>query len=261
MRASNYLFYFSILWLAGCVSESSRYDQEMDGPPNEPLYPHQVLDAIPVPDPILEQGNISPYVVNGVTYEVLNKYQDYSSEGIASWYGVKFHGRKTSNGEIFDMRLATAAHKSLPIPCYVSVTNLENGRSMIVRVNDRGPFHPNRIIDLSYAAAIKLGFADMGVARVNIEIINVAGVDDRRLKTKGQYRYLQLGAFQSRSSADLLVRKLQLFTDSSVTVSSVQMGKIILYRVRVGPFSSNSEVSAEKTMLESNGFSSLQPLP
>ena len=90
----------------------------------------------------------------------LNQYQDYSSEGIASWYGMKFHGRKTSNGEIFDIRLATAAHKSLPIPCYVSVTNLENNRSIIVRVNDRGPFHPNRIIDLSYAAAIKLGFAE-----------------------------------------------------------------------------------------------------
>ena len=149
----------------------------------------------------------------------------------------------------------------MPIPSFVKVTSLDNGKSVVVRVNDRGPFHPNRIIDLSYAAAIKLGFADMGVARVNIEIINVAGVDDRRLKTKGQYRYLQLGAFQSRSSADLLVRKLQSFTDSSVTVSSVQMGKTILYRVRVGPFSSNSEVFAEKTILESNGFSSLQPLP
>ena len=261
MWVSNYLFYLSVLLLAGCVSEFSRYDQVIDGPPKTPLSPQQVSDAIPVPDPILVQGNISPYVVNGVTYEVLNEYQNYSSEGIASWYGAKFHGRKTSNGEIFDMRLATAAHRSLPIPCYVSVTNLENGRSMIVRVNDRGPFHPNRIIDLSYAAAIKLGFADMGIARVNVEVINVVGVDDRRLQTKGQYRYLQLGAFQSRSSADLLVRKLQLLTDSSVTVSSVQMGKIILYRVRVGPFSSNSAVFTEKTMLESNGFSSLQPLP
>ena len=261
MRVNNYLFYISILCLTGCVSESSRYDQELDGPPNRPLYPHQVLDAIPAPDPILQQGNISPYVVNGVTYEVLNEYEDYSSEGIASWYGIKFHGRKTSNGEIFDLRLATAAHKRLPIPCYVSVTNLENGRSMTVRVNDRGPFHSNRIIDLSYAAAIKLGFADMGVARVKVEVINVTGVDDRRLKTKGQYRYLQLGAFQFRSSADLLVRKLQLLTDSSVTVSSVQMGDTLLYRVRLGPFSSNSAVFAEKTMLESEGFSLLQPLP
>ncbi len=257
----KYVVPASIFLLASCVSESPQYSQTRDGPPKEPLYPHQVSNAIPVPDPILEQGNISPYVVNGVTYEVLNEYKDYSSEGIASWYGMKFHGRKTSNGEIFDIRLATAAHKSLPIPCYVLVTNLENDRSIIVRVNDRGPFHPDRIIDLSYGAAVKLGFADSGVARVKVDLIEVIGADDHRTRAKGEYRYLQLGAFQSRSSAESLVRKVQMLTDSFVAVSLVQMGKMILYRVRIGPLSDNKAVFAEKSMLESKGFSRLQPIP
>jgi rare lipoprotein A len=119
----------------------------------------------PKPDPILAVGNMSPYVIDGVTYEVIKEHRSYQERGIASWYGAKFTGHETSNGELYDVYQPSAAHKSLPIPCYARVTNLENGKSIVVRVNDRGPFHSDRLIDLSYAAAVKLGYMEKGTAR------------------------------------------------------------------------------------------------
>lgn len=124
-----------------------------------------------------------PYVIAGVTY-VPQENPDYRAEGIASWYGDAFHGRLTSNGEVFDMRSISAAHPTLPLPSYVRVTNLSNRRSLIVRVNDRGPFHANRVIDLSSRAAEMLGFRDRGTARVRVEYVGRAkleGSDDIQL--------------------------------------------------------------------------------
>ena len=247
--------------MLGCAGESQRFDQITDGPPKKALSPSEVLEAVPSPDPILEQGNYSPYVVNGVTYKVIDEYKDYTMEGLASWYGMKFHGRKTANGEIFDVSLATAAHRSLPIPCYVRVTNLENGLSMIVRVNDRGPFHADRIIDLSYGAAVKLDFVGKGVAKVSVSVVDVLGVEDRRPNVAGEYRYLQLGAFRSKLAANELLRKIQEASSAPVFLSPVQLGEAILYRVRVGPLLSTNQVFAEKEALESKGFPTLQPLP
>ncbi|HBQ01515.1 MAG TPA: septal ring lytic transglycosylase RlpA, partial [Gammaproteobacteria bacterium] len=129
-------------------------------------------------------GNRSPYTVLGKTYTVLPTERGYSERGVASWYGEKFHGHKTSNGEVFDMYMASAAHKSLPIPSFLRVTNLDNNRSLIVRVNDRGPFHGDRIVDLSYAAAMKLGYAERGTARVHLESIVVSD-DNFRLVSAG----------------------------------------------------------------------------
>ncbi len=116
--------------------------------------------------------------VLGKSYNVMDTEAGYSERGVASWYGGKFHGHKTSNGEVFDMYLASAAHKSLPIPSFLKVTNLDNNRSIIVRVNDRGPFHGDRLVDLSYAAAVKLGYADRGTARVQLDAI-IANGDSR----------------------------------------------------------------------------------
>ena len=127
-------------------------------------------------EPPSRYGKSSPYEVLGKTYYVLPNPGRYREYGTASWYGAKFHGRLTSSGEPYDMYQLTAAHRSLPIPCYLRVTNLENQRSAIVRVNDRGPFHSERLIDLSYAAAVKLGFADRGVTRVMLELVD--GTDD-----------------------------------------------------------------------------------
>ena len=141
----------------------------------EPADPPAGLENLP--DPIvrdeerLSAGNTSPYSVLGETYTVLSDAAGYVSEGYASWYGSKFHGRQTANGERYDMYALTAAHRRLPIPSYVRVTNLDNGRNTIVRVNDRGPFHADREIDLSYAAAVKLDFEKVGTARVRIEVI------------------------------------------------------------------------------------------
>jgi rare lipoprotein A len=147
----------------------------------------------------------------------------YSEEGIASWYGMKFQGRRTSNGELFDVYQATAAHKSLPLPSYLRVTNLENDASMIVRVNDRGPFVDDRLIDVSYGVAVKLGFAEQGTARVRLEHIPVDGKDDWRGTQESNYRQLQVGAYQQRSSAERVAREIQamLSDDITVQVSSV----------------------------------------
>jgi rare lipoprotein A len=127
-----------------------------------------IPDAIPRAELKTQTGNPETYVIDGVTYRVLDTSAGYREEGIASWYGGYFHGRRTSSGDVYDMYLMTAAHKSLPLPTYVRVTNLTNGRSVVLRVNDRGPFVEDRIIDLSFAAASKLGMAAIGTAQVEV---------------------------------------------------------------------------------------------
>ncbi|MFT5710559.1 MAG: rare lipoprotein A, partial [Halioglobus sp.] len=198
MRSFANIWFFLMLSLAlvACSGPSSKQaDSELsDSAPLQPISASEVKDAVPRADPILAAGNKTPYTVRGVEYDILKDARNYREQGIASWYGAKFHGRKTSNGEIYDLYAASAAHKSLPIPSYALVTNLDNGRSVVVRVNDRGPFHADRIIDLSYGAAVKLGYMNKGTARVEVEILNIVGVDDRRDAVGGSYRYLQLGA-------------------------------------------------------------------
>ena len=239
----------------------SRYRQAQDGAPPLPIASADVKDAVPGPDPILAVGNASPYTVNGVNYEILTDYNDYKVRGTASWYGAKFHGHKTSNGEIYDLYLASAAHKTLPIPCFARVTNLDNGKSIIVRVNDRGPFHSDRIIDLSYGAAVKLGYMEAGTARVEVEVVDVIGVDDRRDSVAGDYRYLQLGAYSTEGSARRLQDTLQALLAPPVFISEVQSGTNLLYRVRIGPMSDALELESVQKQLRMAGFDSGQPLP
>ncbi len=156
----------------GACQSGDAFARLKDSGPSHEVDVSQLADAVPRVDPITIAGNKNPYTVNGVTYRLLPAAKGYSEEGQASWYGNKFHGRKTSNGETYSMYGMTAAHKTLPIPAYVRVTNLANGRQIIVRVNDRGPFHSERIIDLSYAGAKKLGYANSGTARVRVEVID-----------------------------------------------------------------------------------------
>jgi rare lipoprotein A len=131
----------------------------------------EIRDVVPVAEPLSLYGNPEEYVVDGVTYRVLETARGYVEEGQASWYGEEFHGRRTSSGEPFDMYAMSAAHRSLPLPTYVRVTNLDNGLGTVVRVNDRGPFHGGRIIDLSWAAASKLGMIGPGTARVRVRAL------------------------------------------------------------------------------------------
>jgi rare lipoprotein A len=161
------------LVLAGCATPTLT---SRDAAPRVvPRNLERIPDPVPRAEPRARYGNHSPYVVFGRTYHVREHADGYAETGYASWYGRKFHGRPTSSGEPYDMFALTAAHRSLPLPTYVRVTRVETNRSIVVRVNDRGPFHENRIIDLSYAAAVKLGFADQGVARVRVEAIGPGG--------------------------------------------------------------------------------------
>ena len=252
------------VWLASCSSPTpppSRYPDAHDGAPLKTISPDEVTDAVPRPDPLLNVGNKSPYTVGGTTYEILEDYHSYTEQGIASWYGTKFHGHLTSNGEVFDLYEATAAHKTLPIPTYARVTNLDNGRSVVVRVNDRGPFHADRLIDLSYGAAVRLGYMEDGTAPVEVAVLNIAGVDDRRGTTLGDYRYLQLGAFGTEASAERLRAELAPLVSVPVVVSPVQSGEDLLYRVRLGPAASNDELQELQQLLQQNGHAPGQPLP
>lgn len=251
--------------LAACSSTPpSRYSQKQDTAPPLKLDPDRILDAEPRPEPIKSYGNKSPYQVNGKQYRVMSEQQasSYREKGTASWYGTKFHGHLTSNGETYNMYRMSAAHKSLPIPCYVKVTNLDNGRTAIVRVNDRGPFHGGRIIDLSYAAATKLGYADKGVARVNVEVIDAYQYQLARGKkqpppavvveqpapiiaasapaatvpaTVDGQAYLQAAAFSQMESAEALREQLLGLLNAPVTISSRSFNSVTLHRVRIGP--------------------------
>ncbi len=245
----------------GDAYQATRYSQSQDAAPLRHIGADDVQDAQPRPDPILAVGNKSPYSVNGVSYRILDDYQAYRERGTASWYGSKFHGHETSNGEIFDLYAPSAAHKTLPIPCYARVTNLANGRSVIVRVNDRGPFHGDRLIDLSYAAAVKLGYMAQGTAEVEVEVLQIAGVDDRRNAPGSHYRYLQLGAFGAESSALRLQSELQAFLQVPVSVTEVDASGKLLYRVRVGPVASADELALVQQQLRDSGYAEGQPLP
>lgn len=158
---------------ASAPAAGGRYAMSGDAYPLDPPDVSRIPDAVPRLEPPSRGGNRSTYEVWGKTYHVLPDARGYARQGTASWYGEKFHGYATSNGEIYDMYKMTAAHRSLPLPSYVRVTNQDNGRSALVRVNDRGPFHNDREIDLSYAAAARLDILDRGTGRVKVEAIDV----------------------------------------------------------------------------------------
>ena len=151
-----------LLALAGCSSRGELDDEAIA----------RIPDAVPKVEPPARSGNPESYVVFGRRYYTKKSVRGHVERGLASWYGRPFHGRKTSSGEIYDMYAMSAAHKTLPLPTYARVTNLENGRRVVVRINDRGPFHDDRVIDLSYTAAVKLGMKRQGTARVEVRAID-----------------------------------------------------------------------------------------
>ena len=209
------------------------------------------------------RGNPSSYVVFGKRYYVLDSSQGFVQRGIASWYGTKFHGRPTSSGEIYNMHAMTAAHKTLPIPVYVHVRNLDNGRSAIVKVNDRGPFIAGRIIDLSYAAAKKLGVDGPGTANVEIRVIDDAQSQptsvarsiplDTGVKEEVPL-YIQVGSFASQVNANTLVANLRAANENAVNISQLQTDNGLFYRVRVGPMFDIDEANAVLARLRGKGY-------
>ncbi|AOS97139.1 RlpA-like protein precursor [Microbulbifer aggregans] len=261
------------LLLAACSGQPSKpiRDEVKDSGPPVPVDMLATPDPTPVREPIGQAGNKSPYIVNGVRYRVMNGVKGYKEQGHASWYGTKFHGRRTANGEVYNMYAMSAAHKTLPLPSYAKVTNLDNGRSVIVRVNDRGPFVPGRIIDLSYTAAQKLGYIDKGVARVEVVALDpdslppatetlVAEKDVSAREALAQdasfklptNTYLQVGAFSDPSQADRVRGQVASVVDYPVSVSPVFNGAKTLYRVRIGPLAQQRSLVAARETVEQN---------
>jgi rare lipoprotein A len=210
-----------------------------DGAPSRPVDVSQIPDAVPRAEPRSPYGNPPSYEQDGVTYYVLSSPHNYKARGLASWYGTKFHGERTSSGEIYDMYSMSAAHKTLPLPTYVKVTNLRNGKQVVVKVNDRGPFKEGRLIDLSYAAAVKLGFHHQGTTEVEVEAIVPEGthrVTAPIAVPEGKERlYVQIGAFSDREKAQRLVRAIQTKVPWPVSSTPISVRSKTLYRVRVGP--------------------------
>lgn len=220
--------------------------QISDGPPDYHINVNNIPNAVPKYEARSKYGNPTSYVVFGKRYYVLQSAVGYNKRGIASWYGTKFQGRLTSSREPYNLAAMTAASRTLPIPCYVRVTNLENGRQVIVKVNDRGPFVNNRIIDLSYAAAKKLGYVEKGTALVQVTGINVRKPNAAPpvILTNHPRLYLQFGAFIDYSNATRLQNKLLPLTTRHVRIFTARTNGRTLYKVQVGPLKGVGESDA-----------------
>lgn len=211
-----------ILFLSACSSKG-RYDLRHDAAPLRVPTVSEIQDAV-VEDVSKSAATSRPYVIRGKRYTPMLDETGYTEEGVASWYGRKFHGFHTANGETYDMFAMTAAHKTLPLPSFVKVTNIENGKSAIVRVNDRGPFHDDRIIDLSYAAAYKLGYYNHGTAKVKLEAITL----DHSVPAS---TYIQVAAGSTLADIKALASTLQ--HQYKLPTNIVKNNTI--YRLHLGP--------------------------
>ena len=230
---------------------------------------HEIPDAIPQTVEPSKYGNPDNYNVFGKTYYVMDSADGFEQKGIASWYGKKFHGRRTSSGEDYDMYAMTAAHKTLPIPVYVEVKNFDNGRKAVVRVNDRGPFHDGRIIDLSYAAATKLGVAQSGTANVSIRVINSVQMTSSRQSQQNLRNvkssasgsdklYIQVAAFSTEKNALSYMGKLQGQGFFDVRLHRENNKGAPVYRVRIGPLPSAHVAKNVLSQLEENNHRGLK---
>ena len=205
------------------------------------------------------KGWQKPYEVDGQRYDPLRDHQGFVQTGIASWYGKKFHGRKTSNGEIYDMYAMTAAHKTLPMGVDVRVSHLQTGRSILVRVNDRGPFVAGRIIDLSYSAASQLGIVEAGTAQVRIEALGYRRVEDGQISYRSPTSYdagsfaVQIGAFGVADNANRLAARMQQRYGKSEVQEATIDGRTY-YRVRVGNYRSLKKADQAAETFSSSGF-------
>ena len=245
-------------WVGGCTSTVTQQKPsdslataakpaEIDGPPLfVPADLSLIPDAVPQTE-VLCRGCTRPYKIAGIRYVPKASSSGYREQGNASWYGTAFHGKPTASGEPYDMFAMTAAHKTLPLPSYVRVRHLQNGREVTVKVNDRGPFHTGRIIDLSYAAAVKLGIDKAGSAAVEVEALSTTsavasnsppGLSQQKLAGA----YYQAGAYADQQNADNVKSKLLAGGVEPVVIIKVEVSGRTLHRVRVGPVSTEVEM-------------------
>lgn len=242
------LYSLTALLLSAC---SGGAYVERDGAPGRDVDVAAIPDAVPRHEPRSRYGNPSSYEVFGTRYYVMDSSRGYAERGLASWYGTKFHGRRTSSGEPYDMYAMTAAHKSLPLPTYARVTHLGNGRSIVVKINDRGPFHEGRIIDLSYVAAKKLGIVATGTGPVEVVALTPDQPEPRSRSASAapgpvpmpdssdsSSLYLQVGAFSSRDNAERLSHRLQDIDLPGIVIQQGYSDQRPVYRVRIGPLAS-----------------------
>jgi rare lipoprotein A len=255
------------LFLAACSlapQRPSRIEPSIPPPPpppqpraTPPADLSAIPDAVPRVEPRSKNGNPPFYEVLGRRYFVLDSAVGYVERGVASWYGPTFHGGRTSSGESYTMYAMTAAHKILPLPCYARVTNLRNGRSIVVRINDRGPFVANRLIDLSYTAAAKLDMLREGTTLVEVRALT-PGVPDNLTRSAAApppALYLQAGAFADPHNAERLVERLQLAGLAVAIVAPPPQRGAQLYRVRLGPVTSVAEFDQLAARLATLGIS------
>ncbi|MFC3652300.1 septal ring lytic transglycosylase RlpA family protein [Dyella humi] len=245
--------------------QSSRYrsgsDSIPDGPPPDVS---KLPEPVPQVEPRSLYGNKSPYSVLGRTYSVLPTARGYDERGIASFYGSKFHGYKTSSLEDYDMYKFTAASKVLPLPSYARVTNLQNGQSVVVRINDRGPFHEDRVIDLSYAAAVKIGIWPKGTGLVEVQGIDPSAPPPQEAPPPPPIAtatpahppsiYLQVGAFSDPANAERIAAQLRVANFAPVQVSDATIGGRLVHRVRVGPLSDVDSADQVSSKIEQMGL-------
>jgi rare lipoprotein A len=215
-------------------------------PPPPPPDVTKIPDAVPQVEPRSRSGNPPFYEVGGRRYFVLGTSAGYLERGVASWYGKDFHGGRTATGDTYDMYAMTAAHKTLPLPCYAQVTNLRNGRSVVVRVNDRGPFVANRLIDLSYSAANRLDMIRDGTALVEVRTVDAQGsailpTAASAAPVQADTLFVQAGAFADATNSERLLEKLRAAGIGPAFVRNDEVGGKPLYRVRVGPVPSVAE--------------------
>ncbi len=260
--------------LAACVSAppqpGAAGSPPQAGPAVAPPPTASVPDAVPRTEPRSRNGNPPFYDVFGIRYFVLSSSVGYRERGVASWYGPGFHKVRTSTGEAYDMYGMTAAHKTLPLPAYVQVTNLQNGRSVVVRVNDRGPFVGNRIIDLSYTAAAKLDMLRNGTAMVEVRTVDAPTVPPAAVAANSAASaaaptpapqtpaaapalFVQAGAFSDPANADRLVQKLRGGGYGTVFVRDDQIAGRRMYRVRIGPIPDVADFDRVVAALERAG--------
>ena len=254
----NILTFVTAFLLFGCQSVEPLFEQSNKDKPkvkNSGAYylddgpdenPPQNLDKIPDAQPkyeALSKRANRPYVAFEKKYVPMQKIIPFKEEGYASWYGKRYHGRKTSIGETYDMYQMTGAHKTLPLPCYIKVTNLKNKRSVIIRVNDRGPFIDERIVDLSYAAAHRLEIIQNGSELVKIEMVNpslaVKNIKEANLNSSPSIKsfYIQAGAFSNQDNASYLINRLSKIKFKN-SLSIKKLNKNSLHLVTIGPYAS-----------------------
>ena len=234
---------------AGAPSRGAYYKDDGPGaspPPDLAAIP----DAVPRLEPLHRFAN-RPYQVFGKDYVPVASLAPFRQAGIGSWYGRRYHGAPTSSGELYNMYAMTAAHPTLPIPSYARVTNLANGRSVVVRINDRGPFHSDRIVDLSYTAAWKLGYVEAGSARLEVESL-LPGKEEpvREAKTESRGVYLQLGAFSAREAAENF--RVRVYRDLAWLSEAIQViAGGPMFRLHLGPYRSQDEARSIADRIQS----------